>query len=235
MEITLPPDGRARPDLSVFICGSKPLYRVGMSTPVTVFDNPEKLGWTLAGEILERVRAQRRRRRHFLLGCPGGRSLRTTYRALARQAADMNDDLSHLVIVMMDEYVWPRPGGAFVACSMNEHYSCLGFAFAEIQAPLNAELRASHCLPDHPIWIPDPAAPGASEIRMAEAGGIDLFLLASGTSDGHVAFNPPGTPFVAGTRIVTLAETTRQDNLGTFPGFKSLAEVPTHGISVGPA
>jgi glucosamine-6-phosphate deaminase len=65
-----------------------------MSTPVTVFDNPEKLGWTLAGEILERARAQRRRRRPFLLGCPGGRSLRTTYRALARQAAELNDDLS---------------------------------------------------------------------------------------------------------------------------------------------
>jgi glucosamine-6-phosphate deaminase len=206
-----------------------------MSTPVTVFDNPEKLGWTLAGEILERARAQRRRRRPFLLGCPGGRSLRTTYRALARQAADMNDDLSHLVIVMMDEYVWPRPGGEFVACPINEHYSCLGFAFAEIQAPLNAELPASHCLPDHQIWIPDPADPGAYEERIEAAGGVDIFLLASGTSDGHVAFNPPGTPLEAGTRVIALAETTRQDNLATFPGFKSLAEVPTHGVSVGPA
>jgi glucosamine-6-phosphate deaminase len=32
---------------------------------------------------------------------------------------------------------------------------------------------------------------------------------------------------------VALSEETRQDNLSTFPQFKSLAEVPTHGVSVG--
>jgi glucosamine-6-phosphate deaminase len=33
--------------------------------------------------------------------------------------------------------------------------------------------------------------------------------------------------------IVPLAETTRRDNLGTFPDFPSLEAVPTHGVSVG--
>ena len=28
-----------------------------MGAPVTVFDTPEQLGWTLAGEILDRTRA----------------------------------------------------------------------------------------------------------------------------------------------------------------------------------
>jgi glucosamine-6-phosphate deaminase len=204
-----------------------------MSAPVTVFDNPEQLGWSLAGEILDRTRNALRRRRRFLLGCPGGRSLRTTYQALARRAAEANDNLSHVVIVMMDEYLEADGKGGFVACSMNAHYSCLGFAFREIQASINRELPADACIPDHHIWIPDPANPTEYEERLAAAGGIDLFLLASGASDGHVAFNPPGTDLDSETRIVALAEETRQDNLSTFPQFKSLADVPTHGVSVG--
>jgi glucosamine-6-phosphate deaminase len=35
------------------------------------------------------------------------------------------------------------------------------------------------------------------------------------------------------TRIIPLAETTRKDNLGTFPDFRTLDEVPKHGVSVG--
>jgi len=204
-----------------------------MTAPVTVFDTPEQLGWTLAGEILERARAALRRRRRFLLGCPGGRSLRTTYQALARRAAEANDNLSHLVIVMMDEYLNADGTSGFVACPMNAHYSCLGFAFREIQAAINRELPADACIPDHQIWIPDPADPAEYDARLTDAGGVDLFLMASGASDGHVAFNPPGSGADGDTGIVALAEETRRDNLATFPQFKSLAEVPTHGVSVG--
>jgi glucosamine-6-phosphate deaminase len=204
-----------------------------MSAPVTVFDSPEQLGWNLAGEILYRARAARRRRRRFLLGCPGGRSLRTTYQALARRAAEDNDNLSHMVVVMMDEYLHADGSGGFATCPMNAHYSCLGFAFREIQAAVNRDLPADACIADHHIWIPDPTNPAEYDERLAASGGVDLFLLASGASDGHVAFNPRGTDLESETRIVALAEATRQDNLSTFPQFKSLAEVPTHGVSVG--
>jgi glucosamine-6-phosphate deaminase len=204
-----------------------------MAAPVTVFDSPEQLGWDLAGEILDRMRVALRRRRRFLLGCPGGRSLRTTYQALARRAAEANDNLSHVVIAMMDEYLIADARSGFVACPMNAHYSCLGFAFREIQAPINRDLPADACVPDHQIWIPDSADPAEYDERLSEAGGVDLFLLASGASDGHVAFNPPGSELGGTTRVIALAEATRQDNLVTFPQFKSLADVPTHGVSVG--
>jgi len=204
-----------------------------MSAPVTVFDSPEQLGWALAGEILDRTRAALRRRRRFLLGCPSGRTPRPIYQALARRAAEANDNLSHLVIVMMDEYLNPDGKGGFVTCPMNAHYSCLGFAFREIQAPINQELPADACIPDHHIWIPDPADPAEYDARLTDAGGVDFFLIASGASDGHVAFNPPGSPVDGGASIVALSEETRQDNLSTFPQFKHLAEVPTHGVSVG--
>jgi glucosamine-6-phosphate deaminase len=100
------------------------------------------------------------------------------------------------------------------------HYSCRGFAEREL--PHARE-----------IWLPDPDDPPAYDDRIAEAGGIDLFLLASGASDGHIAMLGPGSPRDGRTAVVPLAESTRRDNLATFPEFESLGEVPTQGISVG--
>jgi glucosamine-6-phosphate deaminase len=159
------------------------------------FADADELGRTLAGEL---VSEQPR-----LLGCPGGRSLLTTYRALPR--------LPQTTVVMMDEYVPVPPTSA--------HYSCRGFAERELDA---AE-----------IWMPDPDAPSDFDERIEAAGGIDIFLLASGASDGHVAMLGPGAPRDGTTGVVELAETTRQDNLATFPQFESLDHVPTHGVSVG--
>jgi len=172
---------------------------------VRAFADEEELGAALAQEIVEIAPS--------LLGCPGGRSLVSTYRALASSGAD----LSRTTIVMMDEYVPVPPPTA--------HYSCRGFALREIAAPLGiAEER---------VWLPDPDDPAAYDERIAAAGGIDLFLLASGASDGHVAFVPPGSPLGGKTSVVRLAESTRRDNVATFPEFASADEVPRHGVSVG--
>ena len=81
--------------------------------------------------------------------------------------------------------------------------------------------------------MPDAAAPADYDKQLEAAGGIDLFLLASGAGDGHIAFNPPGSARDSETRIVELAEQTRRDNLATFPDFSSLDEVPTHGVTIG--
>src|SRR5262249_42109097 len=150
-----------------------------------------------------------------------------------RRAAEANDNLSHLVIVMMDEYLNADGKGGFVVAPMNAHYSCLGFAFREIQAPINQELPADACIPDHHIWIPDPADPAEYDRRLAAAGGVAFFIRGGGATDGLAPFTPPGSAIDSGTRIVALVEHTRQDNLSTFPQFKSLDEVPTHGVSVG--
>ena len=45
--------------------------------------------------------------------------------------------------------------------------------------------------------------------------------------------NGPGSARDSRTRVVELAESTRRDNLATFPQFASLDEVPTHGVTVG--
>ena len=177
--------------------------------------------------------------RPFLLGCPGGRSARTTYQHLARRAAAERLDLSALVIVMMDEYVIADPTGGFISVSADEAHSCRRFGVEEIVGELNQALAAAsapgaYALPAENLWLPDPHQPAEYDQRIADAGGVDLFLLASGAGDGHVAFNPPGTDADSRTRVVALPVSTRRDNLVTFPSFGGdLDAVPSHGVSVG--
>jgi glucosamine-6-phosphate deaminase len=59
--------------------------------------------------------------------------------------------------------------------------------------------------------------------------GIDLCILGIGTN-GHVAFNEPGSSFDSRTRVVDLSEQTIKDN-SRF--FDSVDDVPTQAITMG--
>ena len=199
---------------------------------VDVYPDEESLGSDLADAILGGVLRAASSSRRYLLGCPGGRSLRSTYQALGRLAGERRADLSGLIVVMMDEYLIPAAGGPR-NCSPQAHFSCHRFAQEEIVDVLNAGLPPARRLPRASVWFPDPADPAAYDRRIEDAGGVDLFLTASGASDGHVAFNPPGSSLDSPSRIVEIAEATRRDNLSTFPEFRALDEVPRFGVSVG--
>jgi glucosamine-6-phosphate deaminase len=201
-------------------------------TDLHVFPDAGALGQALAREIVTGMQDARAQGRRYLLGCPGGRSPRSTYTALVDLVAEQRVDVSHVVIVMMDDYV-VREGDAYARVPADMHCSVERFARLEILAPLNAAAGAGRGIPDESLWIPDPQGPEAYDDLLSAAGGIDLFILASGDSDGHVAFNPPGTPRESRTRVIELADSTRRDNLGTFPDFADLADVPRYGISVG--
>lgn len=200
--------------------------------PIRTFATPEVLGATLAREILERIAAARAAGRRFLLGMPTGRTPKPILVAMAEQLSRQPQSLRHVTLVMMDEYLVPAEHGMRYAPA-DAPWSCHHFARAEILARLNAVLPAECRLDDERIWFPLPHDPGEYERRIAAAGGIDLFLLASGASDGHVAFNPPRSARDSATRIIPLSEETRRDNLQTFPSFGTLENVPHHGVSVG--
>ena len=57
----------------------------------------------------------------------------------------------------------------------------------------------------------------------------DIQLLGLG-SNGHIAFNEPGTPFGSGTHVVTLAESTVKDNARLFG---DISEVPRKAYTMG--
>jgi glucosamine-6-phosphate deaminase len=194
-----------------------------------VFSAPEQIGQTLAALIADRLAAQRPGI-PFLLGCPSGRSPHSTYRALVEEVRRRELDLRDLVIVMMDEYMDADGGSVDPAAP----HSCARFGREEIVAPLTAAAGPGRGIAENHFWVPDPCCPGRYDTGIAKLGGIDLFILASGASDGHIAFNQPGTPRDAGTHVVTLSESTRRDNLGTFPTFgHDLDRVPRQGVTVG--
>ena len=62
-----------------------------------------------------------------------------------------------------------------------------------------------------------------------KAGGIDIQILGIG-SDGHIAFNEPGTSFDSLTHETELTEQTIKDNSRLF---NDISEVPTRAITMG--
>jgi glucosamine-6-phosphate deaminase len=75
-----------------------------------------------------------------------------------------------------------------------------------------------------------PAACAAYEQAITDAGGVDLQILGIGT-DGHIAFNEPGSSLASRTRIKTLTRQTRVDNARFFDD--DVEQVPTHCLTQG--
>ena len=186
----------------------------------TVFPDPDALGRALAGRIADELANARAEGRRYVLGCPGGRTPVSTYAALAQLVAARELDLGHVVIAMMDEYVLDAPRRLVDA---DAPYSCRRFGREHLAGPLG--------IPAERFLVPD--LESDYDAKLAGLGGVDLFLLASGASDGHVGFNPQGSPSDSRTRVVALAEATRQDNLGTFAVLGRIENVPRYGVTVG--
>jgi glucosamine-6-phosphate deaminase len=208
-----------------------------MATNVTArmrrFDSAEDVGSAVAADIVQGIRTARKTGERYVLGCPSGRTPRATYRALARLAAEHELEVDHVVIAMIDEYVERDPRtGRLLRIPDHRPHSCVRFGREEIIGPLNAASGGS-AIRDDALWAPFPEDPAAYDDALAAAGGIDFMILAVGASDGHVGFNPPGSPADSGSRVVELAAGTRRDTMASFPTLTSLDDVPTHGVTMG--
>jgi glucosamine-6-phosphate deaminase len=70
----------------------------------------------------------------------------------------------------------------------------------------------------------------AFEAKIKAVGGIDLFLGGVGT-DGHIAFNEPGSSLASRTRVKTLADETVRSNARFFDG--DVDAMPKMALTVG--
>ena len=76
----------------------------------------------------------------------------------------------------------------------------------------------------------DPASAAAAyDAALSEAGGVDLQILGIG-SNGHIAFNEPGSSLASRTRQVVLTQSTIADNARYFDAPE---DVPTRAITQG--
>lgn len=177
----------------------------------------------LADAVVTELEAVVTRNPEAVIGWPSGRTTVPVLRALARKEPRFS--LAGATIAMMDDYAVPTAHG-FCNADPDAHCSCRHWVDAELVPALSRWGAPA-------LLIPDAADPDGYETVLDDLGGVDLFLVGVGSSDAHIAFNPPGTPADSRTRVIELAETTRRDNLSTFPDFQGLAEVPTHGVTVG--
>src|SRR5258705_3360649 len=101
------------------------------ATSPRVLASAEAIGDYLAPRLLQRIESARLSRERFHLGCPTGRTPRPIYGAMARLLSEKPQDISHLVLVMMDEYLVPTES-RFEYAAADNAWSCHHLARVEI-------------------------------------------------------------------------------------------------------
>ncbi len=157
--------------------------------------------------------------RRYTLGLPTGSSPVGMYDELARMHKEEGLSFRNVVTFNMDEYAGLPPDNP---CSYS--YFMRTHLFDRIDIPPENTHLPNGNAPDLP------AAGAEYEKAIAEAGGIRLFVGGIGT-DGHIAFNEPGSSLASRTRPKTLTPGTRADNARFFDN--DLSKVPTLALTVG--
>jgi glucosamine-6-phosphate deaminase len=159
-----------------------------------------------------------RRKPTCVLGLATGGTVLDMYAELTRMHRDEGLDFSRVVSFNLDEYVGLSP-----THSQSYRYFMQRNFFDQV----NIDVRNTH--------VPDGRALDFEahceqyEKLIKEEGGIDLQVLGIGT-DGHIAFNEPGSSLGSRTRLKTLAPETIADNARFFTGAE---EVPRLAITMG--
>ncbi|HEX5443728.1 MAG TPA: glucosamine-6-phosphate deaminase [Pirellulales bacterium] len=159
-----------------------------------------------------------RRRPNCVLGLATGSTPLGMYAELVRMHHEDGLDFSRVVTFNLDEYV---------GLSANHPQSYRYFMQRNLFDHINIDARDTH--------VPDGRALDFEayceqyERLIVEEGGIDLQVLGIG-SDGHLAFNEPGSSLGSRTRLKTLTEETVRDNARFFGGEE---DVPRLAITMG--
>jgi glucosamine-6-phosphate deaminase len=155
-------------------------------------------------------------RPYINLGLPTGQTPIPVYAELSRRVAAGRADFRHEIVWAIDEFVGPSPDTPGTNTAFYATHVRLG-------------QRDMRC-PD--AAASDPEAQIAAYAKaVRKAHGLDLCLLGIGTN-GHIAFNEPGSGRDSRARVVELTEESRRAHA---EDFGSLEAVPTHGMTLGVA
>jgi glucosamine-6-phosphate deaminase len=157
---------------------------------------------------------------HAVLGLATGGTPLGTYRQLINDHLSGKVSFKDVTTFNLDEYVGLPP----------DHPQSYA-RFMHEQLFSQVDIQLSHChvpcgrQPDYDAYC------NLYEANIRQTGGIDLQLLGIGT-DGHIAFNEPGSSLGSRMRLKALTERTRIDN-SRF--FATLDEVPRLAVTMGVA
>ncbi len=180
---------------------------------IIVTENYEELSDKAAEAMLAVVKADP----SAVLGLATGTTPLGLYARMIRDRAEHGTSYARIRTANLDEYKGlPASHEQSYACFMRKNL----FDGLDI-APQNTNIENG--------MAADEAAECARYDALLEALPRDIQLLGLG-SNGHIAFNEPGTPFGSGTHVVTLAESTVRDNARLF---RDIAEVPRKAFTMG--
>lgn len=158
------------------------------------------------------------RKPNAVVGVATGSSPLSTYDHLA-QRVQQGLDVSDIRVFSLDEYVEidPNHPQSYHSVIQREITEKIGLNPERVYGlDAQAENLVREC--EH------------YEYLIHKAGGVDVQLLGIG-SNGHIAFNEPGSSFASRTRIKTLSPQTRRDNARFFDG--DINQVPVHCVTQG--
>ena len=159
-----------------------------------------------------------RRRPDCVLGLATGSTPLGAYRHLVDEHRAGRLDFSKVRTFNLDEYVGLPP-----THPQSYRYFMQENLFSQIN------VRPEHTHVPNGMATDYDRACDEYERRIAAAGGIDLQLLGIGT-DGHIAFNEPGSSLASRTRLKSLTSETIRDNARFF---NSIDEVPRLAVTMG--
>ena len=174
----------------------------------------EEMGKEAAAVIAAGMRAKP----HYVLGLATGSTPIALYQELIRLHKDEGLDFSTTITFNLDEYIGlPPTHDQSYRYFMNEQlFDHVNINKANTHVPDGlAEDIEAHCQ--------------AYEIMIEDVGGIDCQVLGIG-SNGHIAFNEPGSSLASRTRALDLTENTIKDN-SRF--FEKIEDVPTRAVTMG--
>ncbi len=155
----------------------------------------------------------------FVLGLPTGSSPLGMYKGLIKHYQDKKVSFRHVITFNMDEYIGlpedhPECYHTFMWSNFFNHVD-IDPSNVNILNGMATDLTAE-C--------------AAYEAKIKAVGGIDLFLGGVGT-DGHIAFNEPGSSLSSRTRVKTLTQDTVIANSRFFDN--DITKVPKTAATVG--
>ena len=158
------------------------------------------------------------RKPNAVLGLATGGTPVNCYAELIRLHRQGKLDFSNVTTFNLDEYVGlPREHSqSFYSFMHDKFFNHVNVAPSRVHLPDGMASDLAKACDDY-------------EQQITDAGGIDLQLLGIG-SDGHIAFNEPGSSLASRTRVKTLCLETIRDNARFFG---SEAAVPRLSVTMG--
>ena len=201
-----------------------------MRVEPTVFGGPEAVGRALASLIADRL-AEARPGTPFLLGCPSGRSPSTYVRPSSARSRPRARS-GGLVIVMMDEYV--EDDGTGSAAVDPRRRTAAPVRPRGDRRAADRRRRPGPRDRARPLLGSRPARPRRYDAGSPSSAASICSSSPAAPRTGTSRSTSQEPPRHARTHVVDLAESTRRDNLGTFPTFgQDLDRVPRRGVTVG--